>query len=209
MGNESKKMITDLRKISEEEMLKNWALAEVTSVRRQKYLNKTLPEGLIQKIRQGLHEYTEDEWGRLIEMVRSTRSELLKGLLGLDIEWYEGKLPIEELKNLEMMNWPPFVELAGSRKFLDLIRAFQGGKMPSKHHEFAENLERIRKELRPESMQGKPIVLSRSEEPPYILVEGFTRLSAMLLNLLEGKSYGEKISVILGISERLDEWEFA
>src|SRR3989344_4618796 len=102
-------------------------------------------------------------------MIRSTRSQLLNGLLQLDMEWYEGKCPTEELKNLEMMNWPPFVNLAGSKRFLDLVNTFRSGKMPPNHHEFAENLGRIRKELKVGDMKGKPIVLSRSSEPPYIL----------------------------------------
>ena len=202
-------MITDLQKINEEEMLKNWALAEVDSVRRQKYLSGILPESLIQKISQEQYEFTQDEWQILIKMIKSTRSQLLNDLLKLDVEWYEGKLPMQELKDLEMMNWPPFVNLAGSKRFLDLVNAFREGKMPPNHHEFAENLERIRKELKIENMKGKPIVLSRSDKPPYSLVEGFTRLSAMLLNILDGKSYEVEISVILGVSRRLDEWEYA
>ena len=202
-------MITDLQKINEEEMLKNWALAEVASVRRRKYLSGILPESLIQKISRGRYEFTQDEWKTLIEMIRSTRSQLLNDLLKLDVEWYEGKLPIQELKDLEMMNWPQFVNLAGSKRFLDLVNAFREGKMPPNHHEFAENLERIRKELKIENMKGKPIVLSRSDKPPYSLVEGFTRLSAMLLNILNGKLYEGEIPVILGVSRRLDEWEYA
>src|SRR3989338_1725921 len=83
-------MITDLQKINEEEMLKNWALAEVDSVRRQKYLSGILPESLIQKISQEQYEFTQDEWQILIKMIKSTRSQLLNDLLKLDVEWYEG-----------------------------------------------------------------------------------------------------------------------
>lgn len=202
-------MIIDLRKISEDEMLRNWALAEVVSIRRQKYLHGILPERLVQKILDRQSEFTEDEYKYLTEMIRSTRAELLNGLSGLNVEWYEGRLPVDELKDLEMMNWPPFVNLAGSKRFLDLVNAFREGKMPQNHHEFAENLERIRKELKIEDMKGKPIVLSQSTEPPYILVEGFTRLSAMLLNMLDGKSYEVGIPVILGVSKRLSEWQYA
>lgn len=43
-------MIIDLQKISEEKMLKNWALAEVVSIRRKKYLDKILSESLVKKI---------------------------------------------------------------------------------------------------------------------------------------------------------------
>lgn len=52
-------------------------------------------------------------------------------------------------------------------------------------------------------------MVSKGEHPPCLLVEGFTRLAALLLKVLEGKSYGETVPVILGIGERLNEWSFA
>lgn len=202
-------MISGWKKISEGAMLRNWALAEVATVRRQRYLDGRLPNDLIRKIRSGHFDFTDEEYSHLVEMIKSNRSDLLAGLLGLDFEWYEGKLPIEALKNMEMMNWPPFVNLAGSRKLIDLVLSFKHGKMPPNHNEFAENLERIRADFKLENMLGKPIVLIRSKESPYVLVEGFTRLSALLLNVLEGKEYGEELPIILGVSQRLSEWEYA
>lgn len=202
-------MIRNLRKISEEEMLRNWALAEVASIRRWKYLGDVLPPEILKMAQQERSEFSEQEWKMLVEMIRNFRAPLLDSLLPLKLEWFEGELSIEELKKLEIMNWPPFVGLAGSRKLVDLVQAFQQGKMPPNHHEFAENLERIQQNFRMSSMQGKPIVVSRSKEPPYILVEGFTRLSAMLLNILDGKSYKVDAPIILGVSEQLSEWNFA
>lgn len=202
-------MIKDLRKISEEEMLRNWALAEVVSIRRRKYLGDVLPSEILKKARQGRYEFSEQEEQKLVEMIRSFRAPLLDGLLPLKASWFEGELPIKELKELEIMNWPPFVNLARSRKLADLVQAFWQGKMPLNHHEFKENLEQIRQSFSVSSMQGKPIAVSRSKEPPYTLVEGFTRLSAMLLNILDGKFYDEEIPIILGVSERLSEWNFA
>lgn len=202
-------MIKNLKKISEEIMLQNWALAEITSIRRQKYLNGALPQGLIEKIRQGQYDFTKREWKQLTDMIRSTRSELLSGLLQLKLEWYDGALPVSELNTLEMMNWPPFVNLAESRKFIDLVDAFCAEKMPLNHHEFAANLERIKNEFVLDKMKGMPIVVGQSIQPPYVLIEGFTRLSAILLNLLENRVDVKEMLIILGVSTRLKEWQFA
>lgn len=201
-------MIKNLRKISEEEMLRNWALAEVASVRRQKYLGDVLSPEILRKVQEERYEFSGREWQKLVEIIKSFRAPLLDGLLSLKAEWLEGELTIEELKELEIMNWLPFVNLAGSRKLVDLVQAFQQGKMPPNHHEFAESLEKIKRNFDLVSMKGKPIIVSHSKKSPYMLIEGFTRLSAMLMNILEGQSYEREIPIILGVSERLNEWNF-
>jgi len=202
-------MIKDLKRITEEEMLKNWALAEIASIRRRKYLGEALPPEILKKSQEGNYEFSEQEWQQLTAMIRNFRSPLLDGLLMLKMEWYEGVLPAAELTKLQIMNWPPFVDLSGSRKLIDLAKAFLRGEMPPKHPEFAENLEILRKDFGISCMRGKPIIVSQGEQPPYILVEGFTRLSAMMMNMLEGKTYEANLPIILGVSKRLSEWNYA
>lgn len=118
-------MIYNLRRVEEREMLRNWAIAEVASIRRQKYLTEVLSQDLLQKIQRGEYQFTESEWQQLGEMIRSTRAELLDGLVDLGMAWYEGELPSDEVKDLKMMNWAPFVTLAGSREFIDLVQALR------------------------------------------------------------------------------------
>jgi len=202
-------MVMDLKKISEEGMLRHWALAETASIRRWKYLENMLPQKILDKVRVDDFDFTNGEWQKLVLMIRSFRSPLLDGLLLLQFEWYEGVIPVNELDQLEMMNWPPFAGLAGSRKLVDLALAFQEGKMPPGHHEFAENLDWLRSDFQIDKMKGRPILVGKSNEPPYMLVEGFTRMSALLLNLLEGNTMSEDMPIVLGTSRRIGEWAFA
>jgi len=58
------------------------------------------------------------------------------------------------------------------------------------------------------NMKGMPIIVGRNKRHPYILVEGYKRSASLLLNMLEGISFGGSIPVILGTSNRLEEWIF-
>ena len=202
-------MIKIYKKITEKQMLRSWALAESSSVRRWKYIKDILPTEILNKVQNNQQNFSEEEWIKLEEMIRYFRSPLLNNLLNIEMEWYKGVLPTSGLKDLEMMKWQPFIDLAGSRKLRDLVEAFLDGKMPPNHIEFAANLEKLEKNFDINKMSGDPVVVSRSIEPPYMLVEGFTRLSALLLNILENKLHGREIPVILGVSSRLEEWDFA
>ena len=201
-------MIKDLKEISEEEMLKNWALAEATSTRRWKYLGKILSPEILGKVKNGPYEFSEKEWQELLAMIRQFRSPLLDELIPLNLSWYEGKLPMSELGKLEMINHAPFVNLAGSKKLIDLAHAFEKGEMPPNHPEFAENLEQLKVGFSLDKMAGKPILVSLTKQPPYELVEGFTRISAVLINSLNGKSFEGEMPVILGVGKQVSSWKW-
>lgn len=203
-------MITNLKQINEKEMLRNWALAEVSSERRIPYLQKYFSDEILQKISNNkISEFSDTDWGTLEKMIRSERSKLLDGLLILNIDWYKGNFFTEELNILSIMNWPPFVNLAGSRKFVDLVKKFQEGMMPPNHYEFEANIKKIKDDFDFAKIVGMPILVSKNIDPPYFLIEGFTRLSAMLLNIWEGRQYTKKLSVILGVSKQINKWEYS
>jgi hypothetical protein len=46
-----------------------------------------------------------------------------------------------DLDKLEMINYPPFVDPAGSKRLIDLVHVFREGRTPPNLHEFAEDLE--------------------------------------------------------------------
>lgn len=198
-------MIQNLKKISEKEMLRDWAFVEATSIRRMPYIKDALGEALCEKLEAAdASRISEQEWESLEAMIRRNRAELLDGLLNIDIGWFEGDLSASDLKELKIMNWKPFRALAPSRNLADLVRAFERGEMPPRHHEFAANLQRIKEEFAIEKMKGHLILVGKSNEPPYVLVEGFTRLSALLL----GEYRVDSLPIILGVSQNIERWKF-
>lgn len=202
-------MITIIEEISAVEMLRDWALAEASSERRIPYVRTYLTDEVIRKVTsQKASDLSEKELENLEQMILKERSDLLSDLLKLNVEWHRGNLPLKEVEGLRIMDWPPFVNLVESRGLVDLVRAFQAGKMPPNHHGFETNLHKMKAGFSFDKMVGTPILVARSKEPPYVLIEGFTRLSAMLLNVFDGIQYVEALPVILGVSQRLDEWDY-
>lgn len=197
-------MIKNLQKIQWEEVVRNWAIAEAVSKRRLPYIREKLIPSLVQKLEnEEVDNLSEEEWSELETMVLDERKELLNGLKELNLIWYKGALPFGEIEQLFMMKWKPFIDQAGSQKFSDLVDTFREGKMPDKHFEFGGYQTVIKGSFDINRMKGAPIVLSESEQPPYYLVEGFTRLSALLLS----DSKPDHVPVILGVGRVMD-WEY-
>ena len=55
-------------------------------------------------------------------------------------------------------------------------------------------------------MNGLPIILCEGINSHKVLLEGYTRICSILLNITEGKLSEKEIPIILGVSKRLKEW---
>jgi hypothetical protein len=201
-------MVKNLEDISEKEVIRNWALAEAVSIRRLPYLKDILSEETYEKLDSGdIEALNEKDWIQLEAMILKSRADLFNELLRLHLQWKKALLSQDDISNLLMMKWPPFMELAGSNRLKDLVEAFERGEMPPEHHEFAANLERIKNDFSFQKMNGMPILVANTESGPYYLVEGFTRLSALLLRLKSGNLEATDIPVIVGIGN-IKSWPY-
>jgi hypothetical protein len=67
-------------------MLKNWAIAEAASVRRIPYLRRITSADIFDKLsNRDFTALTDSDWDSLIDMILTSREELLKGLLKLNV----------------------------------------------------------------------------------------------------------------------------
>lgn len=197
----------DLIRINEREMLRTWAIAEASSVRRWKDIKNLLPKETLSKIKnKQFTKLSEDDYKALEQMITQFRSPLLGGLFRLKPDWWKGYIEIKDLESSKMMNWPPFVDLAGSNNLSDLIDEFEKGNYPPNHKEFEANLNRVRRSLKIKEMMGAPIFVANNKTTPPHLIEGFTRCSAILMNFRSGKLKNNKIPIILGLSKHLKDW---
>lgn len=194
-------------RISEGKVLENWAISESSSVRRWKDITKILPKETITKVKnRQLSKLSKQDNYALKRMIIEFRLPLLKGLLRIKPTWWKGSIDVKDLEKLRIINWPPFVNLTGSQNFADLIDSFEDGHFPPNHKEFEANLKRIRRNLQIKEMVGVPIAVAENKNPPYFLVEGFTRYAAILMNFRNKKLTDEKIPLILGVSVNIKHW---
>lgn len=189
-------------------MLRNWAIAEATNVRRWDDLKEFVSGEVLEKLETGNYDsLAEGEWHQLEQMIAQFRRPLLEGLLRLRPQWYLGDLASSHLSEIRVIKYQPFVQVAPSRTLGDFVAFLEkGGSLPN-DPAFAENVKRIRTAFKIEMMRGRPILVSAElSGSSYYLVEGYSRLSAMLLGQRAGTPMIEAIPVMLGATARINEW---
>ncbi len=199
-------MITKLKKITTEEMIRNWAIAEASNSQRHVAL-QNMPKRIEKLLAtQQFDKLTPKQWELLEKRIKEFRSYFFDGLLKLNVTWYKGHLKSQDISHLEILKWPDFLAIAQSRKFLDLVIALENGQHPPENEAFITNLERISSDFSIARMSGAPILVASSKKPPYYLIEGFTRCSAILMNHRKGIFTEQYIPVIIGVTDELDQW---
>ncbi len=189
--------MTEWRRITESAVLRAWAIAETTSNKTE--LGKAVREGRCPaELRDKLLgardvELTEPEWQVLERAILDSRGALLRQLVDLRPEWYEGEVPVGSLEQLRFFNLPEWVAKAPSRNFGDLVGTrSQGGNAPE-FRGFATRTER-------------PVAVGAGLEGLLCLVEGYTRCGCLLRDYRAGLSSVERLPIIVGVTPRIQEW---
>lgn len=98
-------MLIDFKKVTQEQMLVVWAVAEASSIRRWKYLKDALPKETSDKlIKKEYDSLSPEDFNNLINIIKQARAPLLDGLLKINPKWYLGKLSIKDYKNILIIN---------------------------------------------------------------------------------------------------------
>jgi hypothetical protein len=194
----------NLRVGSEQDLVWNWAKAEIESTRHAQYYSLPL------KIQNSLRDdnrgqLSSDEWAALAEQVFAVRGPLLAGLRRLNTQWHVGILPYDELASLRIMGWSGFTSWAPSGQFDEFVRTVDLGQPPVTK-EWLSYYHKLRNSFDQDKMKGSPILVSKDHAGPYIIREGYGRLSVLLSLFQEKQFQSRELKVIIGICDRLDEW---
>src|SRR6185295_2638800 len=126
----SPKMIEDLITCSAQDMLWEWAKAEIKSSRFSRYFDE-LPVEIKLRLRAGDRSgINEAELQAITTVVTMKRGPLIRGPLRLQTKWYTATLDIPMLLELRVMNWPPFVSLCPSRQLSEFVDRLVRGDAP-------------------------------------------------------------------------------
>ncbi len=183
--------------VKQSHVLRNWAMAELANPRwAPKLVDVPWPPGSKAKMEAGQwNTLTEQEWEFMEEILtQHLRRPLLTPLLPLQPEWYLEDFPIEAVAEIRFMKLQPWVsKVPGSRRLADLAEAERG--------EHTGRPEFIRA-----SMVGLPIAVGQSLAGPFTLVEGYTRCCRALRDQNIGLYDGLPIPMVVGVTERIQEW---
>lgn len=209
IGIKTESFVHNLRPITQNDMLANWAIGELTHTERWSSFHEGISEPTRQKLNTGVIEFTPDETNELTAaLLRSHRTHFLQGLLRLHPAWYEGTIDTASLDQLHIINWPDFTALTPSRQLGDFATDLHEGKIVQ-DQSFMNNLSRLQHQLDLTRMVGKPIMVSRDGALPYVVIEGTTRTTTMLQGHRDGTFTAKEIPIMLGISENIDDWHLS
>ncbi len=202
-------MIEDLINCSAEEMLWEWAKGEVKSSRFSRYFDE-LPIEIKLKLSVGdRNEINEAEFQAITTLVTQKRGPLIKGPLRLRTQWYTAKLGIPGLLELRAMNWPPFVSLCPSRQLSEFVDKLDKGEAPTDDALFLENYQDLRDNYDEAKFGERTILITDNLGGPYIIVEGYTRLSVLTSRKMRNQTITmPHINVIVGLCPKIAEWYF-
>jgi hypothetical protein len=147
-----------------------------------------------------------EDWEALREAVLSTRSDPVRPLLDLDLDWFLGKLPAGEWGSVRVMNLQIFTRIAPGRQLSELASALDAGAVPSVWS--PSNYSHLRSTFDRSLMHGDPILVARRRAGPYTLIEGTTRMCVLLSKTRHGEIDIPWVPIVLGVSPRLSQWEF-
>jgi hypothetical protein len=196
------------RKGSVRDLFWNFARAEFEiPVRGVRHAQPRISPGLRARVAGDEREgFSDQDWEDLRSAVLSTRSDILQALLDLDPAWYRAELPASEWPKVRVMDLRIFTSIAPSRRLGELTTALDAGAVPAVWS--PANYSGLRSAFDLGRMHGSPILVARRRTGPYTLLEGTTRMCALVSLTTHGEVSVPSLPVVLGVSRSLDRWEY-
>jgi hypothetical protein len=146
------------------------------------------------------------EWQRLRAAVLATRSSIVRPVLARVAQWLFAEASPSDLEELRVMNLHIFTSLAPSRRLVDLTGALDAGLFPKIWD--PRYYRDLRAGFRRERMHGVPILVAPRSSGPFTVIEGTTRLAAIVSGQSSGETRIAPVPVLLGIGPAIAEWEW-
>jgi hypothetical protein len=191
---------------SREQVLWEWALAELTSPRLARFYPET-PELRARVGAGGAFDPASELDQQVILAVRRFRSPLLKGLIADEMRFHRALLRPDEIGALRRFRDPEFRRIAPDAVTIaDMATALAAE--PPEHEEIplAKAWRGTRAGFDPALMRGRPFLLAADPAGPYTLIEGYCRM--LLLHGLhhDGRLGLDEVPVLLAIWPGLPGW---
>jgi hypothetical protein len=120
-----------------------------------------------------------------------------------DVEWRKARFTPDELKQVKYIKYDYWIELSnGSRLATDAADNIQAGKVV--FDQSNDKFYKVAEVIKNGSTFPRLIFVTRDENSPIVVLEGHVRLTAYML---VPECIPESLEVIIGYSQKLDEWD--
>lgn len=193
---------------TEGDVLASFGESEVDSLRWRRVLEAQFGRDTVTRLRETpTTEWTPGDREAASAMSRMLRAPMLAGLLPLGVSWYVGDLPVSEVPRLRIAAYEPFHSLTPDWSLAKFVDSFDAGKFPP-DPEFVDGFRRLRRDWDSSKVRGRPVLVSDVAMGSYTILEGTTRLAAILSRSRGGLSAPDSIPVYVGLTARISEWNF-
>lgn len=103
------------------------------------------------------------------------------------------------------MGWSGFRSWPPSGSFEEFVRIIDRGDPPATQ-DWLSYYKKLRGSFDKERIKGFPVLISKSREGPYTILEGYGRLSALASYFPEGVLQSGKLEVGFGVNPKLAVW---
>jgi hypothetical protein len=191
-----------------------WEFARAESVSdryRDRYrplLDSNLVRALDGDDRTGLSDV---DWDKLAIAVLNVRWPMTLGPIRLATSWHYDTFTTRELGSLRFVHMEDFESVAPSRTISELARGIHAGnKFPPRADEedFGKMAERRAREFDAAKLRGAIVLLCIDGLPPYLLIEGLTRVTALTLRAQRSEPVPSTVRVLIGTCPNLADWRF-
>ncbi|MCI4317249.1 MAG: hypothetical protein L3J96_01805 [Thermoplasmata archaeon] len=187
----------------------NFAVAEVRSSRYGSLYRELLGPRVAELVRDADVERIQPaDWDRVRRAVRQAREPVLRELPALDLAWFTGELPVEDVASIRVMNTPAFAAYAPTRRIAEFVDKLDERVPLTGDDMFASNYSRFRPRFNPTKVIGRPILLAPREAGPFTELEGLTRLCAYASAWFAAEVVPASVPVLLGVSPRVHHWSW-
>jgi hypothetical protein len=190
------------------EVMASFAAAELDSSEYGKAYKQLLSTETRTLLRsRALRYWSTQEQDAAISVLMAYRGGYIQPFLVLNPLWYRAEVEVERVAELRSTEQLGFRELAPNLDLGTMVTSLEAGRVPS-DGSFARRYRELRTNFLPPAVRGRPIIVAKSASGPFTVMEGTTRLCAMLALHRRGEKVASPVSLYLGVTPLRDQWRF-
>lgn len=164
------------------------------------------PDRLTRLNREAVAAWTERDREDVSTAAMANRGDYIGRLAWLCTHWYSGRLRVDQVGEVRVIDTDEFTSIAPSRRVADLTQALDAGKA-TRPPQFSQRYRAIRPDFNSSKMIGRPMLVAINVAGPYVEFEGLHRLCWIESARAAGELELDRVDVILGVGESVGDWQ--
>ncbi len=187
--------------VSEETVLASFGEAEIHSPRWGVTMRQLLGTEVFGRVtRQTSDDWAECDRRAVVQAIRSLRAGLIEPVVEYTTEWHSGRISVVELYDLRITAGSWWGDLTKNWTLVELVSSLEAGKR-TPDRTFSDQWRCVRDGFNEAALHGLPILVSDRTDGVWTIMEGTTRLAAVVSRASQGLWVPEELPAYAGIGE--------